>query len=104
MINLDLRNLTQAHIDEALPHIGGCRYNDPCIIGTLIPVDQRKAFDTYGPEGPSSVENLIDVGQFRFPEGEQEWAASEIQEAFDGAEREWFLELVQPWLEAEPVQ
>lgn len=40
-ITIDLRNLTPAHLEEAKPHMGEGRYRDPCIIGTLIPEDQR---------------------------------------------------------------
>lgn len=38
-ISINLDDLTQEHVDRCAPHIGGCSYSAPCIIGTLIDDD-----------------------------------------------------------------
>jgi hypothetical protein len=48
-IVIDLNNLTQDHLDECRPHLGVSRYRAPCIIGTLIPQEERE--DSFFPQG-----------------------------------------------------
>ena len=40
-IKIDLRDLTQEHLDEAFKHLGDCDYTAPCIIGVLMEESDR---------------------------------------------------------------
>lgn len=83
-IELDLTKLTQAHLDAALPNARECRYTAPCIIGALVPEDQREALDAYGTTGEVyGVESLVKDGVIRFPNVTQERAAMAMQSNFD---------------------
>lgn len=98
-IKLDLRDLTQAHIDEAMPKIGSCTYQAPCIIGTLIPPEQRaeadEASDNWdGHIGSDSVANLISRHILHFPTKQQEELAKELQKPFDLADKRAFASAV----------
>ena len=94
-IHIDLRDLTQAHVDEAMPHMGERRYRAPCIIGVLVPKRRRAALDSTG----LVVSGLIAEGRVELPP-RQMFAAIDLQRAFDNAQRNLFLELVKPWVEA----
>lgn len=97
-IKIDLRNLTQAHVDEALNHLGECLYSAPCIIGTLIPVKDRDRLD-YAPDyGGGGILHLARDGHVEFPDDAQRDDAYEIQKAFDIGSRDTFLRKVKPWL------
>lgn len=90
IIKLDLRDLTPAHLEEAKPHMGKCRYHSPCIIGSLIPAEQRRM---------RSIKQTHDLSQqpFEFPAGQ--WLDAQcLQNAFD--ERDWdrVLRLAEPYL------
>ena len=78
-IKLDLRDLTPAHLEEAKPHMGKCRYHSPCIIGSLIPPDKRRM---------RGIKQTHDLSQqpFEFPD-DQVIDAQNMQNAFD--ENRW---------------
>ena len=40
-IKIDLRDLTQEHLDEAFKNLGQCDYAAPCIIGVLMDESDR---------------------------------------------------------------
>lgn len=87
-IALDLRKLTQAHIDEAMPNMEGCTYQGPCIIGTLIPKEKRAAVDESaewwdGHIGSDNVDILVTRRVLAFPDNQQVTLASDLQAAFD---------------------
>ncbi len=87
-LKLDLRNLTDELVAQALPHLGQCFYSSPCIIGSLIPEDQRARLDNCNGElGVRSmpqpgVGGLVAQGEIEFPEGQLS-LASTLQVAFD---------------------
>jgi hypothetical protein len=89
MIKIDLKDLTQAHFDAALPHLGACRYASPCIIGTLIPEDQRADLDKKGEHGNPTVRELIREGLLELPDGQFN-VAVRLQSAFDNGEAQDF--------------
>lgn len=74
--NLDLRNLTEDIIAEAMPHLGVYMYTAPCIIGAMVPAecrDEMIGLARWEPEEWTTV---------RFPE-EQRELAGRLQLAFD---------------------
>lgn len=75
-IKIDLRDLTQAHLDECAPALGQCYNTAPCIIGTLMTPDERN----YRPCG--SVLTLRSDGILEIPD-EQIEDAMRMQWAFD---------------------
>ena len=79
-IPLDLRDLDDAKVAEAMPHMGECKYAAPCIIGTLIPVEMRAGLDGYD---PPNIATLIQKGRFDFPDDAQRKLAFNLQAAFD---------------------
>lgn len=81
-IHLDLRDLTDAHLAEALPHIAACRYSAPCIIGSLLTPEQRTLLDNVTPHNIDNVDSLVAKGFITFPEGQLELATS-LQDFFD---------------------
>ena len=90
-VKLDLRNLTQAHIDEAMPHLGQCLYSAPCIIGTLIPEHQREKFDNLNGEleyidDLPMISELVAQDLIEFPDDVQAGLAKTLQLAFDNKE------------------
>ncbi len=76
-IPLDLRDLDDAKVAEAMPHIGECKYAAPCIIGTLIPVKDRRRL-----EG-KAVRGLAESEAISFPSADQVALAQRLQGAFD---------------------
>jgi len=89
-IKIDLRDLTDAHVAQALPHLGKCSYSAPCIIGTLLTQDARERFDKSSIIGLSSaVGGLIEDGLLTLPD-EQRVLATALQRAFDSGKREAF--------------
>jgi len=106
-IHIDLRDLTQAHVDEAMPHLGACHYASPCIIGTLIPKDRRAELDAFtmkdGSTGSPGISLLIERGVIVLPV-EQYHQAETLQDEFDIADQDpaRFLKLAAKWVEAEP--
>lgn len=81
-IQLDLNDLTQAHLDEAKPICGevGCLYSAPCIIGTLVPKYRRLELDSLM---GASISTLEAEGRVEFPDAEQSRDAQAMQSAFD---------------------
>lgn len=75
-IKIDLRDLTQAHLDACAPVLGQCFNTAPCIIGTLMTPDER----SYRPCG--SVLTLRSDGILEIPD-EQVEDAMDMQRAFD---------------------
>lgn len=47
-MELDLRDLTEEHFQQALPNVGGQQYSSSCIYGVLLPEDVAKSFDEMG--------------------------------------------------------
>lgn len=95
-IQIDLRNLTQNHLDACLPHLGACSYAAPCIIGTLIPEDQREHMDlARDPKAGAflTIDELVKQGLIQFPDAIQERAARRLQEAFDESNADELLSL-----------
>ena len=87
-IKIDLRDLTDAHVEQALNRRGQCLYTAPCIIGTLIPEDQRERLDNFDlslervPHMQPKIEELVAAGHIVMPEGQTE-LATKLQTAFD---------------------
>ena len=82
MLKLDLNDLTDEKIAEARPHMGKCRYATPCIIGTLIPPEERLFFDNFD---DTSIDHLVRAGRVQFPPGQMPLAVK-LQLAFDDPE------------------
>lgn len=77
-ISINLMDLTEDKIAEAMPHIGACRYDAPCIIGTLIPVKYREGLEGRG------ILNMCSEGLIEMPR--EQWSlAHKLQSSFDGA-------------------
>lgn len=81
-IHIDLRDLTPEKLAESRPHMGSCRYSAPCILGTLMPEDERGRMDAAG----GSIGVLLRWGIVTMPEDQQE-DARRLQYAFD--DRDW---------------
>jgi hypothetical protein len=82
MIKLDLNNLTDEMVNEALPHRGNCLYSDPCIIGAMMTPEQRKQIDD-DHVGGGNIANVCANGLVEFPNEHQLGLAVELQRAFD---------------------
>jgi hypothetical protein len=82
-IKIDLNNLTRAHLDECVSHLGACQYDAPCIIGTLMsPADRRRlAFEVAGTL-EDEIAALVSAGLITIP-AEQLKDAKALQKAFD---------------------
>jgi len=85
MTTIDLNNLTQAHVDEAAPHIGKCTYSAPCIIGALMTPEEREAADEplRGGHDPSAIRMLVADCRVRLADPDQLQKLSDLQYAFD---------------------
>jgi hypothetical protein len=88
MLQLDLNNLTATHLAEAKPHCGDfCRYRAPCILGTIVPEEQRETLDNTDlthPDLPDSAIGTLLQNRFvSFPNKSQEHDAIAMQAAFD---------------------
>lgn len=77
-IKIDLCDLTEAHLEEALPHMGACKYASPCIIGTLMPKNKAASLD----RDNTNIAALIAEGRVEMPEGQAN-LATRLQKAFD---------------------
>lgn len=88
MIDLNLDNLTKEHVLEALPTMGCCRYDAPCIIGTLMTPEERACVAHQG----QGVLGLVYDGAATLPE-EQYDEADRLQMVFDSGNRAKFLAL-----------
>jgi hypothetical protein len=75
-IKIDLRDLTQAHLDECAPALGTCSNAAPCIIGTLMTRDERN-YRLF-----ASVVSLKKEGVLEIPD-DQYVDAIAMQAAFD---------------------
>jgi hypothetical protein len=96
MLKLDLYELTQAKLDEAGEHCGDlCRYAAPCIIGTIVPADQRERLDAFD---DSSILSLVKEGEVEFPDTAQRMDAIAMQRAFDCGNWDEVLQLAKPYL------
>lgn len=104
-IHIDLRNLTQAHVDEVLPYMGECSYASPCIIGTLVPKEHREYLDKCREaSGSPELTVLVNSGKVTVQDG-QLGEATHLQDTFDGsADPAEFLLEVQKWIDAEPPE
>ena len=87
-INLDLRNLTPAHFEEAEANPSApCRYTSPCIIGTLMSEEERQGIKEQSLDG-CAIEELTDPyndtgAMITWPTAEQRKDAVCLQRAFD---------------------
>lgn len=91
---LDLRDLDDEKIDEALPHMDICTYRAPCIIGTLMPEYLRDSCDEADMGTPAGIDKLVSEGIISFPDEVQSDLASKLQGAFDNSDRELFWECI----------
>lgn len=82
-IKINLLDLTEAHLKEALPHLGACHYASPCIIGTLIPVEHRERLDNHGEFGSPMINQLVKEGVVEFADERQARIAANMQTRFD---------------------
>ena len=97
MIKLDLHNLTEEKIAEAMTNIGKCTYSSPCIIGALMTPEQRKLCDQAMPmefagmfwtptgAGVAGLDQLINRCIVSFPADQVDVAIS-LQDKFDTAD------------------
>lgn len=88
LINLD--DLMQSHIDECAANAGSMLYSAPCIIGTLVPAEDRSSLD----ENSLHVRALARQGRIRFPDVDQEIEARALQRAFDDSDDAKLAELL----------
>ena len=75
-IKIDLRDLTQAHLDECAPVLGSCSNSAPCIIGTLMTPDERN-YRPLASVGSLRREDILEIPD------EQVEDAMRMQWAFD---------------------
>jgi len=86
-IKLDLTQLTQAHIDRAMPHREQCAYSAPCLIGTLMTeqdlawLKKQEIEEVWADQCSVDVLTLHQIIEFAEPG--QESLAQSIQNAFD---------------------
>lgn len=99
-IEIDLRNLSQEHLAQCLPKMGMCSYAAPCIIGTLLPVENRERLDNYEELeaafdglGGTGIDDLIKSGIITIPDGQYDLACA-LQAAFDGGREDELRRLV----------
>lgn len=83
MIQIYTARLTQAHLDEAFPHMGACRYTSPCIIGTLMTPEER-----------TKVSDVASICHLTKVEVDDLAYAIRLQDAFDNGEAAPFLQIV----------
>src|SRR3546814_13080381 len=87
VIAINLDDLTQAHIDQAAPHIRQCTYSSPCIIGALMTPEQREVADKHiglDASGTSTeISTLVNEGHVVLVDPDQLTEVQEIQSAFD---------------------
>ena len=89
IIQLNLDNLTQEMVDEALPNVGECSYSSPCLIGAMMTPQQRRYI--------SKDSDYAAVGmchEIQFPNKDQASKAERIQVSFDSLRRETLAELL----------
>lgn len=80
-IQLDLRNLTDEMVEEAIAAgRSGCEYRNPCIIGTLMTPAERLTLDHANDD--TSVWALANAGTISFPENQVD-LANTLQMKFD---------------------
>lgn len=78
MISLDLKNLPAIPPDLTL---GACKYNAPCIIGSLMTVEERQKLVDEN-HNISRIMTLVEDGVIYFPRGQAN-LAYKLQRAFD---------------------
>lgn len=88
-IQLDLKNLTQEMVNEALPHMGTPRYDAPCLIGAMMAPGDRDLVSNL-----NNIGVLVAHGVVQFPDAEQVVIAQALQEAFDASNRPEFERLM----------
>ena len=81
-IHIDLRDLTPEKLAECKPHMGERWYSAPCVIGTLVPEDERGRMDA----AEGSIGVLLRWGTVTMPEDQQNDAFL-LQYSFD--DRHW---------------
>lgn len=89
-VHIDLVNLDDAKLAEAMPHMSQCKYSAPCIIGTLFTPDQRHHFDILNVNtgeldevDTANLGSLLNKGYVTMP-ADQVTYAKDLQRAFDG--------------------
>lgn len=89
-VHIDLVNLDDAKLAEAMPNMSECKYSAPCIIGTLFTPEQRKHFDALNVNtgeldnvDTANLHSLIVNGYVTIPHDQRDYAVS-LQLAFDG--------------------
>jgi hypothetical protein len=86
-IEIDLDDLTPAKVRRALKNVGDARYAAPCIIGTLIPAQRRRALDRLD---DYRIGSLVRRGVVKFAKPGQARTAATLQDRFDSGEPDWF--------------
>src|SRR3546814_11523464 len=87
VIAINLDDLTQAHIDQAAPHIRQCTSSSPRIIGALLTPEQREVADKHiglDASGTSTAAStLANEDHVVLVDPDQLPAVQEIHPAFD---------------------
>lgn len=100
-ITLDLNDLTQANVDEAMPHMGACSYSSPCIIGSLMTPEQRETLAATAGYDTTDINALVEEGVIAFADPDQLIHAMALQELFDAKRPSRLAELL-PNLKVNP--
>lgn len=94
-IHIDLNQLTQAHVDEAMDaRYGTCCYEGPCIIGTLVPEHLRSGLDQANTESDTEIATLVKDGFVKFATPAQAKLAQRLQGAYDRTSSEHFEDVL----------
>lgn len=92
---INLNDLTQAHLDEAMAQLGMNTYRAPCIIGTLIPKDVREdvTFPQHTGINGDHIKEFVE-----FPP-EQLDDLTELQDRFDNGDWDGVLAVASKYME-----
>ncbi len=97
-IHIDLRNLTEDHLYEAYKWLGECRYDAPCIIGTLMTETERtllseKLATAIADEiGPVIKGGLVTIPPEQFEDAER------LQDYFDSFDWDGVLSIARKYI------
>ena len=97
-VYIDLRDLTERDLETALATCGDkmCYYATPCIIGTLIPPENRQMLDEADVDETDVrtlfAKELIDMPPAQLPD------AKALQEAYDTGDKETLAALARKYI------
>lgn len=89
-IHIDLCDLTPEILQQVKPNMGLCSYTSPCIIGALMPADQRP-IETMG------IDYFISTREVTIPDYQREDAHA-LQRAFDGGNWERVVSIASKYM------